>query len=80
MSVLQANVGSGSPAEILTSRRCGPLLLRQLNSYCIREKVRSRANKRRIAPVSLQLQQRLFGEHGKFVIATLQNGQINQSK
>jgi hypothetical protein len=30
-------------AEMLTSNRCGPLFLRQPNSYCIRSEVRSRA-------------------------------------
>jgi hypothetical protein len=33
-------------AEMLTSNRCGPLFLRQPNSYCIRSEVRSRANRR----------------------------------
>jgi hypothetical protein len=35
----------GSRAEMLTSSRGGLLFLRQPNSYCIREKVRSRALK-----------------------------------
>ena len=42
--IVTPNVASGSRAEVLTSSRCGPLFLRQPNSYCIRAEVRSRAN------------------------------------
>jgi hypothetical protein len=35
---------SGSRAEMLASRRCGPLFPRQPSSYCIRAEVRSRAD------------------------------------